>query len=176
MPSILYYKPQPLKWMQFFTLTVSFKAKAKGYVGIGFHFHSRENHYVFEMFDSKKCRLRQAEPGGKYKTLEEIADTCKYTPGQDHALVLRREENLVIVLLDGEPVLLKEVQWALNKGTFGLMAFKTEVEFHHIQVFVNADYELDVDGLKASMGLGGGGDAASAQAMKDGEDKGRASA
>lgn len=151
-------------------MLVTFKAKGPGYVGIGFHFHTRENHYVFEIFDSKKCRLRQAEPGGKYKVIEEIVDECTYTPGQDHALVLRREENSLIVLLSGENpsdlklVLNKEITWGLTKGTFGLMAFKTEVDFHHIQIMPNHDYDMKMDELKAK-GLDTGG--ATATALTD---------
>lgn len=153
-------------------MLVTFKAKGPGYVGIGFHFHTRENHYVFEIFDSKKCRLRQAEPGGKYRVIEEIADDCKYTPGQDHAVVIRREDNNLIVLLSGESpndlnlVLNKEVTWALTKGTFGLMAFKTEVDFHHIQIMPNQDYDMKMEELKAK-GLDFGGDAASASAIAE---------
>lgn len=166
---MLYFKSETRKWMQHFTLLVTFKAKGPGYVGIGFHFHTRENHYVFEIFDSKKCRLRQAEPGGKYSIMEEIADECTYAPGQDHAVVLRRQDNMLIVLLDGKLVLQKEVTWALTKGTFGLMAFKTEVDFHHIQVMPNQDYEMNLDDLIAASGAGGaaGAGGASASALAE---------
>jgi hypothetical protein len=39
------------------TIWLEFKAKEAGYIGIGFHYHTSQNHYAFEIFP-KKCRLR----------------------------------------------------------------------------------------------------------------------
>lgn len=129
------------------TIWLEFKATGPGYLAIGFHYHSSENHYALELFP-KKCRLRQAQPLGKYSTILEVADTCGYKENKWHQLVIRRKLGKILVYMSPhddkeslEMVINNSITWGLSKGVFALMAMNTPVTFTKIRVMTNDDFE-----------------------------------